>query len=126
MNSQEKSLYHQIHPAKLFVDWSTGLIALYFFWQQDFIAAVIIAIVPSVVTSLIIVRFTDLEPYKQSAFGQYVKQYMTQAMQAIRLLGYLVMAIGAWYHLLWLIPAGLLVIVFGWLRGVLFPQKQAE
>lgn len=126
MNLQEKSLYHQIHPAKLFVDWSTGLIALYFFWQQDLLAAVIIAVVPSVVTSLIIVQFTDLEPYKPSAFGRYVKQYMTQAMQAIRLLGYLVMAIGAWYHILWLIPAGLLVIVFGWLRGVLFPQKQAE
>ncbi len=126
MTFQEKALYHQIHPAKLFVDWSTGLIALYSFWQQNLIAALVIAIIPSIIVSLVIVRWVDLEKYKQSDFGRYVKQYMTQAMQALRLAGYVVMAMGAWYHVVWLIPLGLLVILFGWLRGRLVPQKQVS
>ena len=126
MTFQEKSLYHQIHPAKLFVDWSTGLIALYFFWQQNLIAALVIAIIPSIIVSLFIVRWVDLENYKQSDFGRYVKRYMTQAMQALRLAGYVVMAMGAWNRVVWLIPLGLLVIVFGWLHGRLVPQNQVS
>jgi hypothetical protein len=40
-------------------------------------------------------------------------------MQALRLLGYVLMAIGAWWHIIWLMPLGLLVIPFGWRRGVI-------
>lgn len=46
MNQQEKILYHQIHPAKLFVDWSTGMLALFFLWQHSLIGALIIMFIP--------------------------------------------------------------------------------
>ncbi len=34
METQEKVLYHQIHPIKLFTDVSTSLISLYLLWQE--------------------------------------------------------------------------------------------
>ncbi len=123
MTFQEKSLYHQIHPLKLFTDWSTGLIALYLFWQHNLLAALFIAFVPSIFVSLMLVRCVNLEKYKQSSFGKYIQQYMTRRVETVRLAGYALMATGAWYHVIWLIPAGLLVILLAWLRGVVFPNK---
>ncbi len=123
MDIQEKSLYHQIHPAKLFIDWSTGLIALYPLWQHDLVMALLIAIAPSILASLIIVRFVDLEPYKQSRFGKYVHRYMNRPLEATRFAGYALMAVGAWSHTIWVVPIGLLVIILAWLRGVILPGK---
>jgi uncharacterized membrane protein len=95
MTFQEKSLYHQIHPAKLLTDWSTGLIALYPFWHHNLTAALLIAFVPSIVASMVILRFADPETYKQSVFGMYVRQYMTCTVKAIPFVGYGIMAVGA-------------------------------
>ncbi len=123
MNFQEKSLYHQIHPLKLFTDWSTGIIALYPFWQNNLLAALIIAAVPSILVSFMLIRFANLEEYKQSTFGKYVHQYMTRPVEMMRFAGYALMAVGAWVHAVWFIPAGLLVILLAWLRGVIIPNK---
>ena len=123
MTFQEKSLYHQIHQAKLFTDWSTGLLALYPFWHHNLLLGLLIAFVPSIISSLVIVRFVDLEKYKQSRFGKYLRQYMTRAVEAIRFIGYGIMAVGAWVHIVWAIPIGLLIIILAWLRGVIFPRK---
>jgi uncharacterized membrane protein len=123
MTLQEKSLYHQIHPAKLFADWSTGLIALYPFWHHNLLLGLLIAFVPSIISSLVIVRFADLEKYKESKFGRYVRLYMTGAVEAIRFIGYGIMAVGAWVHIVWAIPIGLLIIILAWLHGVIFPRK---
>ncbi len=124
MTIQERSLYHQIHPLKLFTDWSTGLIALYLFWGHRLVAGLALALIPSIAVSLAIVRFADLEKYRQSPFGRYVGRYMTRTAQATRLAGYGVMAVGAWYHAAWLIPIGLAVILAAWLHGlVLRPHR---
>jgi hypothetical protein len=74
---------------------------------------------PSLVSGLII-KYADLEPYKRSPFGRYVGQYMTTEMQGVRLAGYLIMALAAWYRKPWSMPLGLLVVLFGWFRGMLF------
>jgi len=108
MNTREKSLYHQIHPLKLATDWSTGLIALYLLWQHDLLPALVVAFVPSVIVSLVLMQWVNLGAYKQSSFGAYISRYMTRLMETIRVAGYVVMAIGAWYHMAWLIPLGLL------------------
>ncbi len=123
MTLQEKSLYHQIHPLKLFTDWSTGIVALYSLWQHDLITALIIGVVPPVIVSLLLVRFVNFEKYKESRFGKYVSQYMTRTIELIRLAGYAIMAIGAWFHFMLLIPLGLLVVLLGWFRGVIFPIR---
>ena len=41
-------------------------------------------------------------------------------MRLLRLGGLIVMVIAAWYRVVLLIPLGLLVILLGWLRGILF------
>ena len=123
MDFREKQLYHQIHPAKLFTDWSTGFIALYFLWQHNLVVALIIMFVPSIIVSLLMVRYLNLEKYKQSPFGRYIRVYMSRFIEMVRLAGYLVMALGAWYHVFWLIPLGVGITLLGWLRGVLLPEK---
>jgi len=121
MNLEEKILYHQIHPLKLFTDWSSGIIALYPFWQHYLVLALIIALVPAPIVSFLLVRFANLEKYKESSFGKYIRKYMTRQAEAIRFAGYALMAVGAWYHVIWLIPLGLIIILFGWFRGLIFP-----
>jgi putative flippase GtrA len=121
MTLQEKTLYHQIHPAKLLTDWGTGLYALYPLWQHQLILALLIAFVPSIIASFVIIRYVDLERQKQSSFGGYISRYMTRLMQAIRFVGYAIMALGAWYHAVPVVVIGLAVILLAWLRGIILP-----
>jgi hypothetical protein len=46
---------------------------------------------------------------------------MTRGIEMARFAGYALMAASAWYHIVWLIPVGLLVILLAWLRGVIYP-----
>lgn len=123
MTLQEKTLYHQIHPLKLFTDFSAGIVALYPLWQNNLLTGLLIMFIPPILVSFMLIRFVNLEKYKQSSFGKYVHQYMSRSDEMIRFAGYALMALGAWFHALWLIPFGLLVVVLAWLRGVFFPNK---
>ena len=114
MTTYEKYLYHQVHPLKLLTDWGSGLAALYFFWKQELLLAVLVAVVPSLVISGVLIRFASLEHYATSKRGQYIKTHMTRARELLRLAGYVVMAFAAWYHLPWMILSGLLVILLAW------------
>jgi hypothetical protein len=49
---------------------------------------------------------------------------MPVAMQGIRFLGFLVMAAGAWFNAWWMILLGLLIVLLGWLRGLIFPSRK--
>jgi hypothetical protein len=123
MEFAEKELYHQIHPAKLAVDIGATPFALYCFWLHEFIPALIITLVPSVIVSALIMRYVDLEPYRDSGPGRYLKKYMTRAMEGVRFGGLFIMIAGAWFHLWALLPVGILVVLSGWLRGVFFPER---
>ena len=123
MTPKEKILYHQIHPLKLLTDLTAGFAALPLLWRHRLRAALFVTFVPPILVSALIIRYVDLEPYKRSSFGRYVEQYMTREMQGVRLAGYLIMSLGAWHRRLWSIPLGLLVVIFGWLRGILFPRR---
>jgi len=114
MTTYEKYLYHQVHPLKLLTDWGSGLAALYFFWKQELLLAVLVAVVPSLVISGVLIRFASLEHYATSKRGQYIKTHMTRARELLRLAGYVVMAFATWYHLPWIILSGLLVILLAW------------
>ena len=121
MTLEEKALYHQIHPLKLAADWGSTPLALYFLWKHRLGPGLMVLLLPPVLASFWVMRFSDLEPYKRSRFGQYVRSYMTRSMQALRLLGALVTVFGAWSHRAWMMPLGLLLVLLAWLRGVLFP-----
>jgi hypothetical protein len=126
MTPQEKSLYHQIHPLKLLTDSSAEVLSLYLFWKRRLLAGMVVLLVPPVIVSTLIIKWVDLEMYKQSAFGRYIRTSMTPPVVAVRLLGTVVTHIGAWYRKPILIPLGLVIVLIAWLRGILWPNKTEE
>ena len=124
MTFQEKSLYHQIHPLKLMTDVGMTFPTLYLFWQHQLMPGLIVTFVSSIIVSTLIMRFANLEPYKQSAQGRYVQRYMASpGITALRLTGLGVMCVGAWLRLFWPIPLGLAIVVLAWLNGLIFPSR---
>ena len=126
MTPQEKSLYHQIHPLKLLTDISAEVLSLYLFWKRKLLAGLIVMFAPPIIVSILIIKWVDLEAYKQSAFGRYIRAYMTPLVVAVRLLGTVVTHLGAWYRRPILIPLGLVIVLLAWLRGILWPNKAEE
>jgi hypothetical protein len=125
MTFQEKALYHQVHPLKLATDISAQIVSLYFFWIHSLTLGLIVMFLPPIIASLVIVNTVDLTAIKRSKLGHYLQWAMTPAMQGVRLLGTVPMALGAWFHIWWLIPLGLAMVLFGWLRGWLFGPRTA-
>jgi hypothetical protein len=78
---------------------------------------------PPIIVSTLIIKWVDLEAYKQSAFGRYIRAYMTTPVVAVRLLGTVVTHLGAWYRRPILILLGLVIILLAWLRGILLPKR---
>ena len=126
MTPQEKTLYHQIHPLKLFTDICAEVLSLYLFWKRKLIAGLVVLLVPPIIVSTLIIKWVDLEAYKQSAFGRYIRAYMSTFVVVVRILGTVVTHIGAWYRKPLLIPLGLLIVLLAWLRGILWPKRTEE
>jgi len=120
MRFREKQLYHQVHPLKLAADIGATVVCLYFFWMHQLVAGVIAMFAPPIVVSLIMVATMDFSAIRDSALGGYLRRSMTPAMEAVRLAGMVPMVLGAWYHVAWLIPLGLAITAFGWVRGLIF------
>jgi hypothetical protein len=121
MTPQEKALYHQIHPLKLVTDINAEVVSLALFWRRKPLAGLIVLLVPPITASTLIVRLVELEGYKQSASGRYLRMYMTPFAVMVRLLGTVVTHQGAWYHRPRLITLGLVIVLLAWLRGILWP-----
>jgi hypothetical protein len=85
MTLKEKILYHQIHPLKLGAD---------------------VGCEP--------VRYENLEAYKTSRAGAFLRQHMTRTVEGVRFAGDIVMALGAWFHHASWIALGLAVVVLAW------------
>lgn len=119
MKLKEKKLYHQIYPIKLITDWTTGVISLYLLWQHQVALGLLVMFIPSVILSLVLVKYVDLEKLKKSRLGLYLRHSMTNWMEAVRFIGFGIAILGAWFHFVTLIVLGLLIILFGWFRGSL-------
>ena len=122
MTFAEKALYHQIHPAKLATDIGAALVSLPLLWLHWLWLGLAVHFAPPVIASALLLRFADLEPQKNSAFGRYVRRMMTRPVEATRILGDLVMVIAAWYRAPFGIAAGAAIVLLAWLSGVR-PQK---
>ena len=122
MTLQEKKIYHQIHPVKLLTDFGTGFGAVYLLWHEQIILSVLVAFVPSTIVSLYLIAKVDLEKYKNSSFGTYIRRNMAaKSDDWIRFSGFLIMLIGGWVESYLLIGAGFLIILFVWTRGLFLP-----
>jgi hypothetical protein len=60
---------------------------------------------------------------RASRFGHYVQRYMTRTMETLRLVGFIIMALGAWYHAPGVIGIGLILILSAWLNGIASRQS---
>ncbi len=122
MTLKEKALYNQIHPLKLSTDILAAAVSFYLFWVHQPLPALLLHFAPPLIASWLLIRYADLKPLKQSAFGRYVAANMTRTIEAVRLFGDLVMIFGAWLHDPLLMGIGLLVIIGAWCNG-LIPSK---
>jgi hypothetical protein len=120
---EEKKIYSQIHPIKLLTDIVTGFGAVYLLWLHYLIVAVCIAFIPSTVVSLYLIAKVDLEKYKDSSFGTYLRRNVaSKSSDWIRFAGFVVMLTGGWINMLWLAAVGFLIILFVWVKGMVFPK----
>lgn len=119
MTLSEKALYHQIHPIKLAADISAEVVSLYFLWQHQLWIGLATHFLPPVIASAILVPFGNFEAQKNSKFGQYTSWHMTRGIEAIRLVGDIIMAVAAWYLSPTLIALGLLIVIVAWGSGPL-------
>ena len=117
METHDRLLYHQIHPIKLTTDVATAAAAAVLLWQHRLAFALLVGFVPSIVASLILLRWADLEPYRRSVFGRYVGRFMTRRVELARLAGLVPLWGGAWLQRPVLIGLGVIWIVGCWLMG---------
>ena len=118
MTFAERALYHQIHPLKVFTDAATAIIAIDLFWQHLLIPGLVIAVLPPVLVSAVLIRDIDLERYRHSALGAYLRRFMPPWMQALRLFGAGVAFLAAWEHAPALVMLGLGLVAACWANGV--------
>lgn len=117
MRRGDRTRFHQLHPVKLAVDWGTAAIAGALLWRHDWVAAVAIGVVASIVTTAVFLsgRFDDaLEGIGNRRGARSIAERLSAAVNAIRFGGLAVAWVGCWLHRPWWIPAGVLVVAFGW------------
>jgi hypothetical protein len=117
MTFAERALYHQIHPAKLFADISTALVGIDLFWRHELFAGLIIAILPPLLVSAVLLREGNFEPYRSSAMGAYLRRFAPPWVHAVRLFGAAVAFYAAWYHVPAGVVGGLALVAVCWGAG---------
>ena len=117
MTLKEKLLFHQVHPAKLATDIGAAIVSLYLLWQHQLVIGLLTHFIPPPIGSAAVIRFADLESYKNSRLGAYLVRYMTPIAQAARLAGDLITVGAAWYQSFAGILFGLAVIAAAWSYG---------
>jgi hypothetical protein len=115
---RERVLYHQIHPAKLFADIATALVAIDLFWRHALVPGLIIALLPPVLVTLVLVGEAELERYRSSPMGAYLRRFMPPWAQAMRLFGVGVAFYASWHHFPAGIYGGLGLVALCWANGL--------
>ena len=117
MTLKEKLLFHQVHPAKLATDIGAAIVSLYLLWQHQLVLGLLTHFIPPPIGSAAVIRFADLDSYKNTRLGAYLLRYMTPIAQAARLAGDLITVGAAWYQSFAGILFGLAVIAAAWSYG---------
>ncbi len=118
MKDRQTLLSRQAHPGSVAVGWVFGLLSLIPFWSHNLVLGIILAIGPSLLVSYLLVQFTDVTDYKNSRLGRYLSAHMSTSLQIVRIVGFVLMVLGAWAHDLIVIALGLSLIILAWLNGV--------
>jgi hypothetical protein len=114
----ERALYQQIHPAKAFTDVATTLIAIDLFVRHLLVPGLVIAMLVPLLVSIALYVEDDLERYRRSALGEYVRRCMPASVHAIRMFGAALACYAAWHHVPAGIVAGLALVAVCWANGI--------
>jgi hypothetical protein len=114
----ERALYHQIHPAKVFTDVATLVLGIDLFWGQFLLPGLLIAVVPPFLVSASLIHETELEGYRRSGMGAYMRRFMPPSAQALRLFGVALAFYAALHHLPAGVFAGLALVSACWANGI--------
>ncbi len=123
MNVIDKTLYHQIHPFKMVTDVVAAFTAVYLLWLHLIVVGLVVGFIPSLAISFFMIRTMEFEKQKQSKLGKYIKRYMGRGADTARSVGFVVMLTGGWFHLLWLVGLGFLVIIAAWVNGLVYKRQ---
>jgi hypothetical protein len=118
MTFAERVLYHQIHPAKLFTDIATALVAIDLFSRHQLMPGLIIALLPPLLVSAVLVQEADLGRYRSSRMGAYLRRFMPPWVQAVRVFGVAVAFYASWHHVPAGIYGGLALVAVCWANGL--------
>ena len=124
MTLKEKFLFHQVHPAKLATDIGAAIVSLYLLWQHQLVIGLLTHFIPPPIGSAAVIRFADLDSYKNTRLGAYLLRYMTPIAQAARLAGDLITVGAAWHQSSTGILFGLAVIAAAWGYGLVQRRRQ--
>jgi hypothetical protein len=114
----DRAILHQVHPGKLAGDISASIISNVLLWRRRPVAGIVTRYVLPMAASAIVLSTADVERLRGTAAGRYVLANMSPAAMAVRLAGYVVMALGSWYRRPRWIALGLLVVAAGWSEGL--------
>jgi hypothetical protein len=115
---RDRVLYHQIHPAKLLVDWGTAVAAGALLWQHRALPALIVGLgSPLAISFVFLLGAADrqLERLRTSYLGRTVAVHLAPDVNVLRLGGIGVLWGACWLHQAWLVLVGLAAILGGWL-----------
>lgn len=122
MNLLDKIRYVEIHPFKISADIFGGIIGIYLLWQHYLILALSITYLPSFATGFLLMKYVNLEKYKNSKAGRYIKD-KSLLFEMISFMGQAVIGLGAWYHNMSVIVIGAFTIGFSYSHGLFKKQK---
>jgi hypothetical protein len=114
----ESLLYHQIHPIKVFSDVATAVIALDLFWRNLLGPGLVIGCAVPFLVSAALIGEVDLERYRRSAMGAYLRRFMPAWIQALRFFGVALAFYAAWHHVPAGIVGGLGLVAVCWAHGI--------
>lgn len=122
MDRHERLLYHQIHPLKLLTDVATAMLAAGLLWTHHLAMAAVVGFGPSIVVTIALLRWANLDSLRRSRFGRYVARFMTRRVELARLAGLMPFWGGAWLHQRALLLIGAAWILGCWLWGLRYSR----
>jgi hypothetical protein len=117
VTAPDRERYHQLHPAKLLVDWGTAIAAGGLLWWGLPLTAVAVGFVPSIVATLVFLSGRldhALEAIRNRPVARAIAPQLSADVNALRFAGLAVSWAGCWFHHFWLLPPGVFVILGGW------------
>lgn len=118
MNLLDKIKYVEIHPLKISIDVLSDIVAVGLFWKNYLLSGLAIAYLPSMLAAVFIMKYLDLEKYKNSKAGKYILKYKNLSADLSAIIGEIIIWIGAWNQSVYIIILGLLIFITSYCHGV--------